>query len=142
MEAAKQEVARLSNLSRQTLAPHRETKLPVVTKVSELLDDVLATLRRRLESTQIKIRREYQTEGIVTIYPSELRQVFTNLITNAVDAMGERGELTLSIETCPTVRLRSGLLTRGAESPLKISTPSSSRSSPPKAKRVPESACG
>ena len=36
VEAAKQEVARLSNLSRQTLAPHRETKLPVVTKVSEV----------------------------------------------------------------------------------------------------------
>ena len=33
------EVQRLANISRQTLAPHRETKLPVVTKVSELLDE-------------------------------------------------------------------------------------------------------
>ena len=101
VEAAKQEVARLSNLSRQTLAPHRETKFPVVTKVSKALDDILTTLHRRLESTQIKVRREYQTDGIVTVFPSELWQVFTNLITNAMDAMGERGELTLSIETLP-----------------------------------------
>jgi signal transduction histidine kinase len=99
VEAAKQEVGRLSNLSRETLAPHRETKFPVATKVSELLDDVLATLRRRLESAQIKIRRDYQTEGMVTSYPSELRQVFTNLIANAVDAMDECSELSLSIET-------------------------------------------
>ena len=98
VEAAKQEVGRLSNRSRQTLAPHRETKSPVLTKVSELLDDVLTMLHRTLESAQVEVRREYQTEGEVTIYPDELRQVFTNLITNAVDAIGERGELHLSIE--------------------------------------------
>jgi protein-histidine pros-kinase len=101
VEAAKQEVGRLSNLSRQTLAPHRQTKLPVVTKVAELLEDVLGTLHRRLESAQIVVRRQYQADGKLTIFPSELRQVFTNLITNAIDAMGERGELSLSIETLP-----------------------------------------
>ena len=42
VDMAEREVRRLSNLSRQTLAPHRETKLPVVTKLSELLDDVCA----------------------------------------------------------------------------------------------------
>jgi signal transduction histidine kinase len=101
VEVAKQEVERLANLSRETLAPHRETKLPVVTKVSELLDDVLAMFRRRLESLKIEVRREYQAEGVATIYPGKLRQVFTNLISNAIDAMGERGELSLSIETLP-----------------------------------------
>jgi signal transduction histidine kinase len=34
----------------------------------------------------------------VTIYPSELRQVFTNLITNAIDAIGQKGRLSLVIE--------------------------------------------
>ena len=101
VEVAKQEVERLSNLSRETLAPHRDTRLPVVTKVSELLDDVLAMFRRRLESLKIEVRREYQAEGVATIYPGKLRQVFTNLISNAIDAMGERGELSLSIETLP-----------------------------------------
>ena len=101
VETGKQEVGRLSNLSRQTLAPYRKTQLPMVTEVSKLLDDVLGTLRRRLESTQIEVRREYQTEGQVTTYPSELRQVFTNLITNALDAMGARGELTLLIAELP-----------------------------------------
>ncbi len=105
VEAAEEEVLRLSHLSRQTLAPHRETKLPVVTKISELLDEVLATLQRKLEISHIELRREYQADSELTIYPSELRQVFTNLIANAVDAMGERGELTLSIETLPNREL-------------------------------------
>ena len=49
---AQREVLRLSNISRQTLAPHRETKLPVVTKVSDLLDDVYAMYRPRLQSAR------------------------------------------------------------------------------------------
>ncbi len=101
VEAAKLEVGRLSNLSRQTLAPHRDAKFAVVTKVSALLDEVLATLHRRLESVQIEVRRQYQADAELTIFPSELRQVFTNLITNAIDAIGERGELSLSVETLP-----------------------------------------
>jgi signal transduction histidine kinase len=101
VELAQLEVGRLGNISSQTLAPLREAEFPVVTKVSELLDDALTMFRRKLESAQIEVRSEYQTEGEVTIYPGELRQVFANLITNAVDAMGKRGELSLSIERLP-----------------------------------------
>jgi signal transduction histidine kinase len=70
----------------------------VVTKLSELLDDVCAVYRPRLQSTKIKVERNYQIAGEVTIYPSELRQVFTNLITNAIDAIGQQGQLDLAIE--------------------------------------------
>ena len=117
MEAAKLDVARLSNMSRQTLAPHRETKFPVVTKISELLEDVLATVRHRLESARIAIRREYQTQGEVTIFPSELRQVFTNLIANAIDAMGGSGELSLSIETLSDNEVAVGIADTGCGIP-------------------------
>src|SRR5271165_113800 len=98
VDLAEREVRRLANLSRQTLAPHRETKLPVVTKISELLDDVCAMYRPRLQATKIELEKRYEIEGEVTIYPSELRQVFTNLITNAIDAIGQKGRLSLSIQ--------------------------------------------
>ena len=98
VDLAEREVRRLSNLSRQTLAPHRETKLPVVTKISDLLDDVCAMYRPRLQAARIELEKRYETEGEVTIYPSELRQVFTNLITNAIDAIGQKGRLSLVIQ--------------------------------------------
>jgi PAS domain S-box-containing protein len=98
---AEREVERLVTIVRQTLAPHRETKLPVVTKISDLLDDVCAVFRPKLQETQIQAQREYQTEGEVTIHASDLRQVFTNLISNAIDAIGRKGELRLSIERPP-----------------------------------------
>jgi len=101
VDLAEREVRRLSNLSRQTLAPHRETKLPVVTKLSDLLDDVCAMYRPRLQAAKIELEKHYDIEGEVTIFPGELRQVFTNLITNAIDAIGHKGRLSLSIERAP-----------------------------------------
>jgi signal transduction histidine kinase len=99
IEQAKQEVEQLSNISRQTLAPHREAGYPVATKLSTLLDDVVARFHRRLQSAQIEVLRTYQTAGEVSISSSEFQQVFTNLITNAIDAMGKQGKLSLSIES-------------------------------------------
>jgi PAS domain S-box-containing protein len=101
VDLAQREVLRLANISRQTLAPHRETKLPVVTRVSELLDDVYAMYRPRLQAAKIEVERKYEIAGEVTIYPSELRQVFTNLMTNAIDAIGQKGRITISIEQGP-----------------------------------------
>jgi protein-histidine pros-kinase len=98
VDLADREVRRLADISRQTLAPHRDTKLPVVTKLSGLLDDVCAIYAPRMKASKIEVERDYQTMGEVTIFPSELRQVFTNLITNAIDAIGQRGRLCLSIE--------------------------------------------
>jgi protein-histidine pros-kinase len=101
VDLAEREVRRLSNLSRQTLAPHRETKLPVVTKVSELIDDVCAMYKPRFQAAKIELDCNYAIAGEVTIYPSELRQVFTNLITNAIDAIGQKGKLSIAIEQAP-----------------------------------------
>ena len=91
VELADQEVARLTTIVRQTLAPHRETRLPVVTKISELLDDVCAVFRPKLQEAEIQVLRQYRTEGEVTIYAGDLRQVFTNLISNAIDVIGKTG---------------------------------------------------
>jgi signal transduction histidine kinase len=101
LDSAEQEIARLATITRQTLDPHREAKLPVVTKLSELLDDVVAVFQLRLESVNIQVHRKYQSDGEVSIYPSEFRQVFTNLINNAIDAIEGNGELRLSIEKSP-----------------------------------------
>ena len=98
IELAEEETKRLSQLTRRTLAPHRETKLPVVTKLSAILDDVCSLFQPQFQAAGIEVRRDYQTEGEVTIYAGDLRQVFNNLISNAIDAMERNGRVDLSIE--------------------------------------------
>ena len=106
VDLAEREVRRLSNISRQTLAPHRETKFPVVTNIAELLNDVCAMYRPHLQSAKIEVDRNFEIPGEVTIYPSELRQVFTNLITNAIDAIGQHGRLALSVQRAPEDQIK------------------------------------
>ncbi len=99
VDLAEGEIARLSNLTKQTLAPHRETKLPVVTRLSAILNDVCSLFQPQFQAAGITVHRDFRSEGEVTLHASDLRQVFNNLISNAVDAMGQNGCLDLSIES-------------------------------------------
>ncbi|MFQ5945995.1 MAG: sensor histidine kinase [Anaerolineae bacterium] len=58
------------------------------------LEDTLVILRHKLDG--VEVEREYSEDlpGIEA-YASELNQVWTNIIDNAIDAMGGRGDLTL-----------------------------------------------
>jgi signal transduction histidine kinase len=58
------------------------------------LDQTLMIMRHELR--QVHVRREYAPDlPRITAWPSELNQVWTNLISNAVDAMEGHGELTI-----------------------------------------------
>jgi signal transduction histidine kinase len=64
--------------------------------VHEGLETTLKILGHKLKHKQIEIRREYdRTLPPLTIYGSELNQVWTNLLANAIDAVGERGTITV-----------------------------------------------
>ena len=53
----------------------------------------LSCRQRLLRENKITVRRIYQSTAPVTGYPSELRQVFMNLVGNAIQAMSEGGTL-------------------------------------------------
>lgn len=61
------------------------------------LENTLTILKHRLKDGGVEVVRRYQAEiPPVEAYASELSQVWTNLIDNAVDAMGGSGVLTLT----------------------------------------------
>ena len=67
VELAEEEIKRLSHITKQTLAPHRESKLPIVTKLAAILDDVCSMFHPQLVTAGIELRRNYVTQGEVTI---------------------------------------------------------------------------
>lgn len=92
-EMADQELQRVSHITRQTLSFYRESKQPIQIVVPDLLEEVLDLLHRSLAANRIRVRREYSSEATMLGYPVELRQVFLNLIGNAIQAMPEGGTL-------------------------------------------------
>jgi PAS domain S-box-containing protein len=96
-DAAEQELVRVSHITRQTLSFYRESKQPTPVRVHELLDDVAELQNRAFHVNKIELRKKYSSASNVTGFPVELRQVFLNLIANAVQAMPRGGVLQLHV---------------------------------------------
>ncbi len=63
----------------------------------EGLETTLVVLGYKLKHTRIEVVRDYDRAlGKLTVHGSELNQVWTNLLDNAIDALGERGTIAIS----------------------------------------------
>jgi PAS domain S-box-containing protein len=92
-DVAEQELQRVSHITRQTLSFYRESKQPIPVNLPELLDDVLDLQERALTASRIRLSKRYLATPVVHGFPVELRQVFLNLVGNAVQAMPTGGTL-------------------------------------------------
>ena len=97
MEMAQQELTRVTQISRAMLGLYRESKSPVVVDLKEMLQEILLLMERRLADTEVKVTADLPSSVTVAAFPAELRQVFTNLITNAAEAAGRNGEVRVSV---------------------------------------------
>jgi PAS domain S-box-containing protein len=92
-----EELLRVSHITRQTLGFYRESEHSVEVSISEILDEILELQARRMEFNNIAIDKRYRSKGIIWGFPVELRQVFLNLIGNAVQAMPDGGTLRVHV---------------------------------------------
>ena len=98
LEYVDQELGRMAHMTRRTLGFYRDTSSPIDVDLAELMEDVLALYQRPMESKRIKIQKEYRTHAEVTVFPGELRKVFSNLIANAIDAVSSGGHITVRVK--------------------------------------------
>lgn len=94
---AETEVRRMSHIVRQMLSFYRESSRPVGVKITEVLEDVIELFVMRMRANQIKLERRYEFTGEVYGFPVELRQLFANLIGNAVEAIGAKGQIHIHV---------------------------------------------
>ncbi len=99
---AEEELTRVSQIARHTLGFYRETSVPGTVDLSRVLDDVLNVYRSRMQASQIEVIRDFQPVPQLQAIRGEIHQVFSNLVSNAIDAMHKGGRLRLSLsETGP-----------------------------------------
>jgi signal transduction histidine kinase len=95
---AEQELARVAEITKQTLRFYREPSQPTATRITTVLDSVLMLFGQRLVSSEIQVERnERAPSATVLSSPGELRQVIANIIGNAIDAMRTGGRLRIRI---------------------------------------------
>lgn len=96
-----EELHRVAHITRQTLGFYRESKHPVEVSISTMLDEILELQMRRMEFDKVELEKQYRTTGTIRGFPVELKQVFLNLIGNAVQAMPDGGRLRLHVFEAP-----------------------------------------
>ena len=94
---AQSELGRVSQLTKQTLGFYRDNSRPEATDIGQLLDEVLTVYDARLQSKDIQVEKRYgRGEGVQAV-AGELRQVFSNLVANSIDALPDGGKLAVRI---------------------------------------------
>jgi two-component system, NtrC family, sensor kinase len=106
VEQAAKELDRISQITKQVLAYHRESTVPIVTPANEILEGVLAIFRAHIMANKVSLDARLKSSTKVFVLPGELRQVFSNLVTNALDAMGKDGGI-LRVRCFNTIDLQS-----------------------------------
>ena len=91
------QVMRVAHITQQTLKFHRQTEAPRITRLSEEVDSVLSLLQGKLVQSGISIDRQYEDDPEVECPSGDLRQVFANLIANALEATNHGGRLAIRI---------------------------------------------
>lgn len=97
LKLAQRELARVVQISKQTLTFSRDTSAPVKVQLSDLIEEVLGLHARHIGDKGLKIVRQFETYEPVTVFPGEMRQVLSNLIANAIEATPARGRIVVRI---------------------------------------------
>jgi two-component system sensor histidine kinase PilS (NtrC family) len=99
VEICTRESTRLNNIITDFLAYSREKSYKFTRmNLLLLLEDALVLLGNRLPSSQLKIVREYgASEAFAAVDGDRIKQVFWNLLENAVRAMKQQGTITVFV---------------------------------------------
>jgi PAS domain S-box-containing protein len=97
LELASDELARIAQITGQLLTFHREAQLPVEVNLCDVLKSVLLLFAPQIRKGHVEVEQRFETGLPVRGFPGELRQVFSNLVGNALDAMPNGGKLILHV---------------------------------------------
>jgi two-component system CheB/CheR fusion protein len=115
---ALEEVGRVSHITQQTLKFYRQSTAQSSVQISEILNSLLVLYNGKMLANKITVHRQYREGPPILCLAGDLRQIFANIISNAVDAMVSGGSLTIRVSTSFDWRNRerSGIRTTIADS--------------------------
>lgn len=109
VKTAEEELARVVHITKQTLGFYREISSPVMSSVPQLFEEVLAAYDARIEQGRVAVHRDFNDVGPLAAFPSELRQVFSNLVLNAIEAISGPGNIYIRVRHAHDRQEREGI---------------------------------
>jgi PAS domain S-box-containing protein len=100
LEMADDELKRIAHLTRQSLGFYRESRAPERTSVHAVVQSAIDLLSSKIKSKQAVIETQWDGNVEIIAIAGELRQVFSNLLANSLDAIDDQGIIKLRVSTC------------------------------------------
>jgi PAS domain S-box-containing protein len=98
LSIAEQELERVAHITRQTLGFYRESNEARQVELPPLIESVLRLYSNKLSSKNIRVERDFGQCPPMLGVPGELKQVISNLVSNAVDAVSANGKIYVRLQ--------------------------------------------
>ena len=95
---AENELERVAHITRQTLGFFRDKNAPGEVDLESMIESVLRIYSNKLMSKRITVHRQFSPCPPIHAVESEIKQVVSNLISNAADAVRTGGNITLRLK--------------------------------------------
>ena len=87
VQMAERELRRVSVIANQTLRFHKQSSSPQEISGEQLIDSVVSMFQSRIVNSRIHVELRKRAQLTVRCFEGEIRQVLSNLVSNAIDAM-------------------------------------------------------
>jgi len=116
------EVGNVHEIVNSTLGFYRNGAKPVSIRLADVLDSIVVLLKPRIAEADVHLEKRYDVDGEITGIPADLRQVFANVVKNAIEATKPGGRLVLHVRRSTNWRtatrgIRVGVLDSGCGIP-------------------------
>lgn len=92
LTTAKEEIAHMKQLVTGLLDRYRPKPIQAAdARLSEVLDSALAFYAHKIAFKKVDVVKHYSNPGFTSAMPGDMRQVFRNLIVNALEALPQEG---------------------------------------------------
>ena len=98
---ADQELDRIAQITKNTLGFYRDSASFSPVNISLVLSEVVALYTRKIAFKKINLRPDYGDGIEILAFPGEIRQIFANLLANAIEALSMEGVLRIRARRMP-----------------------------------------
>jgi PAS domain S-box-containing protein len=91
LNIADRELRRVAVIANQTLRFHKQSSKPQWITCEELIESAISVYQGRFVNSSVQVEKRTRANHPVLCFEGEIRQVLSNLIVNAIDAMHPHG---------------------------------------------------